>query len=687
MLAPVQPVAPEKRKFVFKNLEKSTKSGLPWPCSGLLQFSQTQQLSSRGAASLCEVCKGITLSALESPDGYTYAGKTLERSASLPNACRLCTLISNTLKHAYIRMVQDVNLNIKMNDQQAERAFSKILNANGQFVSLFAFADSDIALIPKPPFLESDGGFPPVLTLYNPSGSPSTGLTEYFVPCSTMIEAVALAAHWLSECFATHPKCPKTILSPLPKRLVDVGCLGDADDLVRLWLNPSLTNEEESYKGPYGRYVALTYCWGTRAFTTLTPESQASMVRGIDVAKIPQTIRDAIRITRLLGIRYLWVDSLCIFQGTSAQARRDWTEQSQQMANVYKNATLTIGSDTAEDAYQGFEYADGSINESLALLPSTWSSLKTNNPMFIGPDGVQAGVPFPKLHTRGWTFQERLLSTRYFTFGSEGMFWECTQVRQYDNACLWHSYEELSQKLPESPTFDDWHFLLGEYSDKQLTKSEDRLVALAGLRAHFLRLRGVQDTDLAGLWRSNLSWDLLWDLRFGCRNDSISMAPSWSWTSTCSPVSWSFAGCWRTEHVCHSECASIVDATAKSHSIGPTFKIEGRIKLSGFVSKAKSITGDPREFTNIAIVDELENTVYADFDGGSSYLTKLRLTSEVGNVASSIFCVQLHNNPGCIGLLAEATDGTCTEFRRIGIYQTKDPMTSRPTKPVVVVIV
>lgn len=505
------------------------------------------------------------------------------------------------------------------------------------------------------------------------------------MPCSTTIEAVTLVAHWLSECFATHSKCPKTIESPLPKRLLDVGFLGDADDSVRLWLNPYLNNEDDSYRGPYGRYVALTYCWGTRAFTTLTPERQASMIHGIDMANIPPTIRDAIRITRLLGIRYLWVDSLCIFQETSAQAREDWTEQSQQMANVYKNATLTIGSDTAEDAYQGFQHAESPVYKSFALLPSTWSSLKTNSPMFVGPDGALAGVPFPKLHTRGWTFQERLLSTRYITFGSDGMFWECLHGRQYDNACLWHSYEELSPKLPRSPTFQDWHLLIQEYSEKQLTKPEDRLVALAGLRAHFLHLRGAQDTDLAGLWGSNLSCDLLWEsLGFGSNTNLMIMAPSWSWISTCHPVSWSIAHCYQAEHVCHSGCVSVLDATAKIPSIGLTSKIEGRIKLSGLVSRVKSIAGDRR---NMVIVDELGNTVHAACDEGRPYLTKLRLIPEADKVASSIFCVQFHSNPGCIGLLVESTDKTCTEFRRLGIYRTRDAMTSRPERPVVVVVV
>ncbi len=47
--------------------------------------------------------------------------------------------------------------------------------------------------------------------------------------------------------------------------------------------------------------------------------------------ELPKTFRDAVRITRGLGIRYLRIDSLCIIQDDE----KDWEIESAKMADVY----------------------------------------------------------------------------------------------------------------------------------------------------------------------------------------------------------------------------------------------------------------------------------------------------------------------------------------------------------------
>ncbi|PVH93058.1 heterokaryon incompatibility, partial [Periconia macrospinosa] len=49
---------------------------------------------------------------------------------------------------------------------------------------------------------------------------------------------------------------------------------------------------------------------------------------------LPRTFQDAIGLARKLGILFLWIDSLCIVQDD----KRDWEEQSADMANIYQNA-------------------------------------------------------------------------------------------------------------------------------------------------------------------------------------------------------------------------------------------------------------------------------------------------------------------------------------------------------------
>jgi len=65
-----------------------------------------------------------------------------------------------------------------------------------------------------------------------------------------------------------------------------------------------------------------------------------------------KTIRDAITVTRDLGIRFLWVDALCIIQ--DSRKGKDWHREASKMRDVYSNAFVTISAETAMDARQGF---------------------------------------------------------------------------------------------------------------------------------------------------------------------------------------------------------------------------------------------------------------------------------------------------------------------------------------------
>lgn len=49
--------------------------------------------------------------------------------------------------------------------------------------------------------------------------------------------------------------------------------------------------------------------------------------RGISLSGLPRTFQDAISVTRKLGVRFLWIDSLCVIQNSSA----DWEEESEKM--------------------------------------------------------------------------------------------------------------------------------------------------------------------------------------------------------------------------------------------------------------------------------------------------------------------------------------------------------------------
>jgi hypothetical protein len=75
-------------------------------------------------------------------------------------------------------------------------------------------------------------------------------------------------------------------------------------------------------------YVALSYCWGlTQALVTAIHNLQAHIDPGFKPEDLPETLRDAVTLCRIIGIKYLWIDALCIIQGPTPEAKEDWGKE------------------------------------------------------------------------------------------------------------------------------------------------------------------------------------------------------------------------------------------------------------------------------------------------------------------------------------------------------------------------
>ena len=115
--------------------------------------------------------------------------------------------------------------------------------------------------------------------------------------------------------------------APLPTRVIDVGCLGQ-DETCRLYI----TN------GRHDTYVALSHCWGDPG---LVPQDDISAVISVPRGNptyhdCRRTFVDAIRTTREIDVRYLWIDALCIIQ----DSEEDWAIEAAKMSAVYRGAYL-----------------------------------------------------------------------------------------------------------------------------------------------------------------------------------------------------------------------------------------------------------------------------------------------------------------------------------------------------------
>ncbi|KAM0806286.1 heterokaryon incompatibility protein-domain-containing protein, partial [Usnea florida] len=281
-------------------------------------------------------------------------------------------------------------------------------------------------------------------------------------------------------------------------------------------------------------YMTLSHCWGTLKCLTLTTLNYKDLETGFKLIELPKTFREAIEITRNLGIRYLWIDALCILQ----DSHKDWRHEAATMMKVYENSYCNISALAATNSEQGCFFKRPPWCISRTIVETSWDNELNASydiyPEYFWPVFVDAAP----LNSRAWVFQERLLAPRILHYGRNQLFWECLEL----DAC--ETYPDglpCTDTVPHSNYRDPgerslmykyWHKLVEVYSSRNLTRAEDKLVAISGLAK---RVQSCLDDEyLAGLWKGSLPLDLLWYPHWmdGCpRRSSSYRAPTWSWAS------------------------------------------------------------------------------------------------------------------------------------------------------------
>jgi hypothetical protein len=267
------------------------------------------------------------------------------------------------------------------------------------------------------------------------------------------------------------------------------------------------------------------------------------MMEGFKLSGLPQTLVDAVKIARHLNIRYLWIDCLCICQDDP----EDWARESASMADIYSNAYIVIAADHARNASEGCFHLRPEKSSSVVDIPGyadqvTISLLDNSSEL----DSENGGLSSQPLSTRGWAYQERLLSPRVIHFASKQMYYECNHGIFGEDGCrvpdrygatfgaLGTSEEDKTKidKVQPWLDHDTWHYhIVMEYTMRNLTKATDRLPGLAGIAKIF---KGQFDTEyVAGLWSDTLLRDLTWtpfpSTGYPESPEDWYTGPSWSW--------------------------------------------------------------------------------------------------------------------------------------------------------------
>jgi hypothetical protein len=290
----------------------------------------------------------------------------------------------------------------------------------------------------------------------------------------------------------------------------------------------------------YEPYVALSYVWGLKKnYTTdilniRVHQQQASLQTYLD--KIPKVIRDAIELVRRLGLRYLWVDSLCIVQNS----KRSWNLNAQKMNIIYGNAHLTICAADGNDAWFGLKALDTSEHAKNQHIEECAPGVR-----LMVSQLAETGINSSVWNTRAWTFQERLLSKRCLIFTEGRVFFQCRSATMSEDLVseshgvgwsldLAKALPQILHELKRRP-IRVYMNCMSRYSERQLTQAKDILAAFNGVSN---LISGVMQAPfIFGLPSSHFDLALLWEpLRAVSRRvpreeedfgDFI--FPSWSW--------------------------------------------------------------------------------------------------------------------------------------------------------------
>lgn len=90
------------------------------------------------------------------------------------------------------------------------------------------------------------------------------------------------------------------------------------------------------------RYATISYCWGSpedaEKQIKTTRDTFNKHLQGIDEKKLPQTIADGIKVCREIGVRYIWIDALCVIQ----EDEEDWGRELFEMGKIFTNSFVTF---------------------------------------------------------------------------------------------------------------------------------------------------------------------------------------------------------------------------------------------------------------------------------------------------------------------------------------------------------
>ncbi len=373
-------------------------------------------------------------------------------------------------------------------------------------------------------------------------------------------EAIECTKAWLTKCDSQHGECSSArgTVSGVDsfersRRYEHIRFLEVLDDN----LIP-LEAARLCLKFPEEQYLTLSHCWGQsgRPRTCLLEDDIENLTNegictvrfpSFSIQNLPSTFKDAICFTQALGIRYIWIDALCIIQDSAV----DWQEHATYMFHIYSHSYLNLAASSSQDSDGGLFRNRNPMELRSCLIDNLGDRFEGKYYRCVDWSLWRRKVSSTVLSTRAWVLQETMLAPRTLHFSSDQLFWECKPLFGSETDPEGVGFFSGPLKNAGSDRFGfephlilhPWAQVVREYTKRQLTyEFKDKLVAISGVARQVSKWIRVLDSGeyLAGLWRSTLGNSLLWyvpgDSPAGDHRFTEFSAPSWSWASVKGPI-------------------------------------------------------------------------------------------------------------------------------------------------------
>lgn len=264
---------------------------------------------------------------------------------------------------------------------------------------------------------------------------------HHVVLLSTGIDYVEIRT-WLARCDEEHSGCRENA--------------GNVTMLSGLLLIDCLTATVVRAKPEYS-YVALSYVWGR------SDKNICDFGTNYRNQQISRTIKDSMQVVRGIGMRYLWVDRYCIDHSNLVSKHHVISN----MDSIYQHAILTIIGAAGNDAGYGLP----GVSQTYRRLGFSSGYIVRNEPGTEISNSVWS--------TRGWTYQEALLSRRCLIFTETQTTFQCYSASNRERDPFLQ--RSLYNTINRIQTGDSIYKTINEYVVRNLTFPSDCLKAFLGI--------------------------------------------------------------------------------------------------------------------------------------------------------------------------------------------------------------